>query len=67
MLYQQKYAWLFERQKVSLDRNNIMLIDVMAVTSVKHSEQDTEQACSVICTVLERLTHQKLHCTPWSS
>ena len=47
-------AWLFQRHKDSPSSNTIILIKVTAVTRVKHSEQDTEQACSVICTLHER-------------
>jgi hypothetical protein len=46
-------VWLFERHKPSPRPSNIILIKVMAVTSGKHSEHDTEPACFVICTLLE--------------
>jgi len=66
MRYQQKNSvWLFERHKPSARPNTIISIKVMAVTS-KHSDHDTEQACFVICTLLEWLRHRKVHCTPWS-
>ena len=59
-------VWLFERHKPSPRPNTIISINVMAVTSGKHSEHDTEQACFVICTLLEGLRHRKVHCTAWS-
>jgi hypothetical protein len=60
-------VWPFESHKPSPRPNIIILIKVMAVTSGKHSEHDTEPACFVICVLLERLRHRKLHCTPWST
>jgi len=45
--------WLFEAHKNNPITNTIILIMVMSVTSGKHSEQDAEPACFVICTTLE--------------
>jgi len=56
---------LFERHKLSPRPNTIILIKVMSVTSDKHSEQDNEQNCFVIYTLLQTLRHCKLHCIPW--
>jgi hypothetical protein len=63
MRYQQNIVRHFERHKPSPRTNTIFLIKVMAVTSGKHSEHDTEVACFVICTLLVPLTHRQLHCT----
>jgi hypothetical protein len=46
-------VWLYERHKHSPRPNNIILIKVIAVTIGKHSEQDIELACFVICTLLK--------------
>jgi len=58
---------LFERHKPSPRPNSIMSIKVMVVISGKHSEHETEPLCFVICTLLSRFRHCKVHCTPWSS
>ena len=60
-------VWLFERHKPSPPPNTIIVIKVMALTSGKHSEHDTEPACFIIRTSLKQLRHRKLHCTPWSA
>jgi hypothetical protein len=39
-------VWLFEKHKPSPRLDTIILIKVMAVTSGKHSEHDTEQRVS---------------------
>ena len=66
MRYQQKQL-VTERHKPSPIPNTKILIKVMAVTSGKHSEHDTETACFVICTLLERLRHRNVHRTPRST
>ena len=58
---------LFERHKTSPRPNTVILIKIMSVTCSKHSERDTEPTCFVICTLLERLRHRKLHCTACST
>jgi hypothetical protein len=58
-------VWLFERHKPSPRPNTIIWIKVISVTISKHSVQDTEQACCVICTLLETLKLPKLRYTPW--
>ena len=52
MRCQQRYRVVFERHDTSPKSNTIISINVIAVTSGKHSEHCTEPACFVICTLL---------------
>ena len=44
--------WLFERHKHNTRTNTIISINVLSVTSGKHSDHDAEPASFVICTLL---------------
>jgi len=57
---------LFERHKPNPKTNTIIITNVRAVTSAKHSDSDTEPDY-VICTLLVPLGHPKLHYSAYSN